>query len=98
MVDYAKEYGIDIEELKKEHPCHPTQTQARRKHEFLAKEYWAWMRAINESEALGINDAIDNYKTGLSRTRSENSTDNVTSLSPFVQVPHRRVHADVARK
>jgi len=36
MIDYALEYGIDVERLRLEHPVHPRQIRLRRKDELKA--------------------------------------------------------------
>ena len=36
MIDYAREYGIDVERLRLEHPVHPRQIRLRRKDELKA--------------------------------------------------------------
>jgi hypothetical protein len=46
MIDYAAEYGIDMDELWREHPLHPVQAQVRLKHQRKAKKYWEENREV----------------------------------------------------
>jgi hypothetical protein len=52
-VDHAAEYGIDMDELWREHPLHPVQAQVRLKHQRKATKYWEVNREIRSwSEPL----------------------------------------------
>ncbi len=43
-VDYAKELGIDLDELLQEDPLHPRQVAAKMQWDRWAASYWAWRR------------------------------------------------------
>ena len=47
-VDYAREYGIDVEVLRLEHPAQPGQMRAKRVHEMKAETYWNHEQRIRE--------------------------------------------------
>jgi hypothetical protein len=46
MIDYAAEYGIDMDELWREHPLHPVQARVRLEHQRKAKKYWDENREV----------------------------------------------------
>jgi hypothetical protein len=52
MIDYAAEYGIDMDELWGEHPLHPVQARIKRKHEHKAETYWYHASADQASAVL----------------------------------------------
>ena len=56
MIDYAAEYGIDMNVLHREHPAHPRQVRAHREHEARAARYWELQERIADvSEArIGV--------------------------------------------
>jgi hypothetical protein len=65
MVNYAKEYGIDIEELQLESPSQPRQARLRREREAMAADYWQQIERVNELAAVGITHAKEAYEYAL---------------------------------
>jgi hypothetical protein len=61
MVNYAKEYGIEMHDLWQEHPTHPIQTRLRRGQEAVSDNYWGHIERINELSVVGIEHARQAY-------------------------------------
>jgi hypothetical protein len=55
MIDYAAEYGIDMDELFQEHPAHPVQVQFHRQHEARGARYWEWRERVADVEQARFN-------------------------------------------
>lgn len=51
-VNWGKELGIDIEELKKEHPLHPQQLRMKRILNQRARRYWENDRQLAQLSGL----------------------------------------------
>jgi hypothetical protein len=54
MIDYAREYGIDVEVLRLEHPLQLGQVRVSRAHEGWSSEYWKVARGFGEVTALEV--------------------------------------------
>jgi uncharacterized protein (DUF849 family) len=50
MIDYAAEYGIDMDELFQEHPAHPVQVRLHREHEARGARYWELQERVADVE------------------------------------------------
>jgi hypothetical protein len=48
--DVARELGIDLEELKREHPLHPDQLRNHKQITKRGEEYWAHERFLPQAE------------------------------------------------
>ena len=53
MIDYAREYGIDVERLRLEHPAHPGQVGLALEHEALSRDVWVEVARVRRSVRLG---------------------------------------------
>jgi len=67
MVDYAKEYGIDLQELKKEHPLHATQLWEASVHQMIAEDYWQWISSVRRAESEAIQRVVEDYQEALAK-------------------------------
>ena len=65
MVNYAKEYGIDLEKLKEEDPTHPKQMRLRREIEAKSADMWAHVEKVNELSRIGIEHARKQYEFAI---------------------------------
>lgn len=73
-MDYAGELGIDIEQLRHEHPLHPDQLRLRRVISKQASDYWARERFLARleysSEAIKVDTPVTApVETPKKRTR-----------------------------
>jgi len=71
MVNYAKEYGIDLEKLKQESPDTPDQMIAHRNHERRSAEYWQMSEKIRLDEEAKLRHALTAYHENLANARRE---------------------------
>ena len=69
MVDYAKEYGIDLEQLKSEDPASLKQMRLRRDHEHYSAKYWELKDAIEKHNDGLLREALTDYYFGLIEAR-----------------------------
>lgn len=65
MVNYAKEYGIDLKKLHEEDPSHPTQMRLRREIEAKSADLWAHVERVNELSRIGIEHARAQYEYAI---------------------------------
>jgi hypothetical protein len=80
VIDYAAEYGIDMDELWQEHPAHPSQARLQRAHSVKAEAYQDHVRAVAEQANSGIeahlsrlrldSDELDKAEKHLLRMRA----------------------------
>ena len=71
--DIARELGIDVEELKREHPLHPDQLRNHRRISKQAAEYWArerFLARVEDNAAVKIPDTVpEPVKTPVKRAK-----------------------------
>lgn len=61
MIDYAKEYGIDLEKLKSEDPSSLESMRIKRNHDRYSNKYWEMMRAIQRDEENRLQHSLTEY-------------------------------------
>lgn len=69
MVDYAKEYGIDLTKLQDERPGSLTQMMIKRDHDRRAEEYWEMIQRIRAEEEARLREALTEYHLNLAESR-----------------------------
>ena len=69
MVDYAKEYGIDLAKLQQERPGSLTQMIIKRNHDRRAKDYWKMIERIRAEEEARLREALKEYHLNLAESR-----------------------------
>lgn len=69
MVDYAKEYGIDLAKLQDERPGSFTQMMIKRDHDRRAEEYWEMIQRIRAEEEARLREALTEYHVNLAESR-----------------------------
>lgn len=69
MVDYAKEYGIDLAKLQDERPGSFTQMMIKRDHDRRAEEYWEMIQRIRAEEEARLREALTEYRVNLAESR-----------------------------
>lgn len=69
MVDYAKEYGIDLAKLKEEDPGNLKQMLLKREHEHRAEDYWKMIERIRADEEAKLREALTEYHLNLAESR-----------------------------
>jgi hypothetical protein len=72
-MNYARELGIDLEDLKREHPLHPDQLRLNRVISKQAADYWArerFLARVEYSSQAIIPDTVpEPVETPVKRTR-----------------------------
>tara|TARA_R110001606_G_scaffold91267_1_gene203761 strand:+ start:9048 stop:9251 length:204 start_codon:yes stop_codon:yes gene_type:complete len=58
-VNWAKELGIDLQDLKEEHFLHPRQFGGHQKHRVKAEEYWSTRRATDSLQVSPQETKLD---------------------------------------
>ena len=58
-VNWAKELGINLRDLKEEHFLHPRQFGGHLKHRVKAEEYWSTRRATDSPEVSPEKAKLD---------------------------------------
>jgi len=74
VVNYAKEYGIDIEALWREHPSNPDQLRLKREQDAAGENYRLWTEKVRAEEAANIAIALDRYKREFSKPQPKQNT------------------------
>lgn len=69
MVDYAKEYGIDLTKLQDERPGSLTQMMIKRDQDRRAEEYWEMIQRIRAEEEARLREALTEYHLNLAESR-----------------------------
>ena len=69
MVDYAKEYGIDLAKLQDERPGSFTQMMIKRDQDRRAEEYWEMIQRIRAEEEARLREALTEYHVNLAESR-----------------------------
>lgn len=58
-VNWAKELGINLQDLKEEHFLHPRQFVRHHKHRVKAEEYWSTRRATDSLQVSPQETKLD---------------------------------------
>lgn len=74
MVNYAREYGIDLDKLWRESPGHPQQMANHRFQRLMSDIYWETMRSIvNRAEGEAIEEKVKQYKDAIAAPKPARS-------------------------
>jgi len=68
-VDYAKQYGIDIDALWMEHPSHPDQLKFAKRWRKKADVYWLMNMLAQRSEPTGVQNKRRNMSPKTPRKK-----------------------------
>ena len=73
-VNWAKELGIDLEELQREHPSHPDQLRLHRMISRDADNYWArerFLARLEEPTVPVVSDTLPEPSTPVAKKRAK---------------------------
>ena len=89
MVNYAKEYGIDLEKLATESPSHPRQMANHRFQRLMSDIYWETMTSlVSKSENEALQESVETYRSAIARPERK------SSAKPPKRKPKRVYHFD----